>query len=158
MLRASTRRLRREESGQALVEFALVVPLLLVILLGIIEFGRAINYWIDTTHLANQAARFAAVDKNPGGGTLAQFIAGQGTTRELREGGTDSVQDGLSVELCFPSGTSKVGDPVRAVVSTKYKWLPFLDLPATTTTLRGSATMRIEVPPSAYAGSATCPA
>lgn len=157
--RRRRRRLRRDESGQALVEFAFVLPLLLVVLFGIVEFGRAINYWLDTTHLANQAARFAAVNKNPGGsGSFADYIAAQGTTRELREGGTDSVSGRLSVQLCFPSGTSKVGDPVRAIVKTEYSWLPFLGLEKLSSTLKGSATMRIEVPPTAYSGAATCPA
>ena len=41
------------EAGVALVEFALVLPLLLVILFGMLDFGKAFNYWIDTTHLAN---------------------------------------------------------------------------------------------------------
>ncbi|WP_372790827.1 TadE/TadG family type IV pilus assembly protein [Paraconexibacter sp.] len=151
--------MRRDESGAALVEMALVLPILLIVVFGILEFGRAINYWIDTTHLANQAARFAAVNKNPNGsGTLAAYIAAQGTTQELRNGGTQSVPNALTVTLCFPAGTSKVGDPVRAVVSTTYNWMPFLGLSATSSTLKGTATMRIEVPPTAYTGTTTCPA
>ena len=47
-----------DERGVALVEFALVLPLLLVLLLGMIDVGKAVNYWNDETHLANEAARF----------------------------------------------------------------------------------------------------
>ena len=43
--------LSREE-GTALVEFALVLPVLLLLLLGVLDFGKAYNYWIDTTHLS----------------------------------------------------------------------------------------------------------
>jgi Flp pilus assembly protein TadG len=53
------------ESGAVLVEFVLVLPLLLVLLFGMLDFGKAFNYWIDETHLANEGARFAAVNKNP---------------------------------------------------------------------------------------------
>ena len=77
----------------ALTEFALILPLLMVLFLGILDFGKAFNYWIDQTHLANEGARWAAVNKNPGGATLTlqQYIASKANTNELKSGGTDSV-------------------------------------------------------------------
>ena len=90
--RANRKRAIRGERGAALVEFTLVLPLLLLLLLGMLEFGRVFNYWIDETHLANVAARFAAVDRNPGpGGTLQESVQGQADTGELKNGGTASV-------------------------------------------------------------------
>ena len=82
----------RDESGTALVEFAFVLPLLLVLVLGIADFGRAFNYWIDSTHLANVAARYAAVNKNPGAPTPhAPAVHGApGATKELRDGSTQA--------------------------------------------------------------------
>jgi len=47
--------------GQSLVEFALVVPILLLMLVGIIEFGRAWNMSQSVTYAARQGARVAAV-------------------------------------------------------------------------------------------------
>lgn len=55
------------EKGQSMVEFALVVPLLLLLVLGIAEFGRA---WMTRNILvgaAREAARIAAVPDNVGG-------------------------------------------------------------------------------------------
>jgi Flp pilus assembly protein TadG len=52
------------EDGAALVEFALILPILVVLLFGMLEFGKAFNYWIDETHLANEGARWAVVDKD----------------------------------------------------------------------------------------------
>ena len=100
------------ESGVALTEFALVLPLLAVLLFGMIEFGRAINYWIDATHLANEAARWAVVNQNPGSAqtpaqTLQQYVQSQATTDELKNGGTGSVPTGLAVTICFPSGADR---------------------------------------------------
>jgi Flp pilus assembly protein TadG len=43
------------------VEFALIVPLLLLILLGIIEFGRAYNVQISLTHSARETVRNMAI-------------------------------------------------------------------------------------------------
>ena len=53
---ASLLRLIRNRRGNAVVEFALIFPLLLVILFGITEFGRA---WM-TMNVLNTAAREAA--------------------------------------------------------------------------------------------------
>ena len=53
--------LARDECGQALVEFAIVVPLFLILMFGIIDFGQALNYWNDETNMANVAARYAVV-------------------------------------------------------------------------------------------------
>jgi Flp pilus assembly protein TadG len=49
------------ERGQAAVEFALVLPFLLIMLVGIIEFGRAWNEHQVITEAARAAARKAAV-------------------------------------------------------------------------------------------------
>lgn len=150
----------RREDGVAMVEFALVLPILLLLMLGMLEFGRALNYWIDGNHLANVAARWAAVDRNPGSGsTIQESILSQANTSELREGGSTSVPDAAKVEICFPDGSADVGDPVKATVSVDYSWMPFLNLGAATTTLKSSATMRLEQPPSgtAYAADGECP-
>jgi hypothetical protein len=143
-----------QEDGAALVEFALVLPLLLVLLLGMLEFGKAFNYWIDATHLANQGARWAVVDRNPGSGTLQDYIQGQANTLELRDGGTPSIPAGDEAEVCisFPLGSSNVGDPVQVTVTATYHWLPFVGdrISSTAVTISGSATMRLEAPPSNY--------
>jgi Flp pilus assembly protein TadG len=136
----------------ALVEFALVLPLLLVLLLGMLDFGKAFNYWIDQTHLANEGARWAAVNKNPGSGTLQEYVRSQANTAELRDGGTASVPGPIEICISFPNGTSQVGDPVRVTASASYNWLPFLgdQVGITSTSISASATMRLEAVPSVY--------
>jgi TadE-like protein len=47
--------------GQALVEFALVAPLLILLLLSIIEFGRAVYYIQMLDNAAREGARYAIV-------------------------------------------------------------------------------------------------
>jgi len=54
----------RDTNGQAVVELAPVVPVL--ILLGILDFGRAFNYQNDETHLANEAVRYPKFALTPG--------------------------------------------------------------------------------------------
>ena len=55
------RRFGRRDDGQALVEFALLTPFLLVFLVGILEFSRAWNAHIVVTQAAREGARKAAV-------------------------------------------------------------------------------------------------
>ena len=51
----------KDEKGQNLVEFALVVPLLLLLVIGIAEFGRAWMTRNILTGAAREAVRVAAV-------------------------------------------------------------------------------------------------
>jgi Flp pilus assembly protein TadG len=155
-------KLLRSESGVAVTEFALVLPILAVLLFGMIEFGRAINYWIDATHLANETARWAVVNQNPGSAlspsqTLQQYVQSQATTNELRAGGTGSVPVGIAVTICFPSGAA-VGEPVRAQASVTYHWLPLISgrTGIGTTTITGRADMRLEALPTNYAANGPC--
>jgi Flp pilus assembly protein TadG len=58
-----TRRLR-EQRSQALIEFALVSPVLLLLLFGTIDIGRAIFYYDTLNHAAREGARVAARASN----------------------------------------------------------------------------------------------
>jgi len=48
--------------GQALVETALALPLILLVLLGIVDFGRAVYAYNTMSNAAREAARIAIVD------------------------------------------------------------------------------------------------
>jgi Flp pilus assembly protein TadG len=137
----------------ALVEFALILPVLALLFFGMLDFGKAFNYWIDETHLANEGARWAVVNKNPASsGSLQQYIRNQVTTNELRTGGTSSVPGPVQVCIDFPSGTSNVGDPVRVTLSATYRWLGVISARTsiTQTTITGASTMRLEARPTTY--------
>jgi Flp pilus assembly protein TadG len=57
-----SRRLRGDR-GAAAVEFALVVPLLVALVFGLIDFGRAYNEQITLTQLAREGARLVALNQ-----------------------------------------------------------------------------------------------
>jgi Flp pilus assembly protein TadG len=61
---------RKGRKGQSLVEFALVIPILLLLVIGIVEFGRAWMTRNILTGAAREAVRLAAVPA-PAGGTAA---------------------------------------------------------------------------------------
>jgi Flp pilus assembly protein TadG len=53
------------DRGTAAVEFALMVPVLLLILFGIIDFGRALNAQIELTGAAHEGVTLAAFGDAP---------------------------------------------------------------------------------------------
>ena len=61
--------LRKAQRGASVVEFALILPILFVILFGIIEFGWTFYQVLDTRHGAREAARLIAVDYEPTDGS-----------------------------------------------------------------------------------------
>src|SRR5437868_10432916 len=65
-MRGKIMRRLKGEKGQSFVEFTLVLPIALVLILGVVDLGRATSYWLDSSHLANDAARYAAVNSCPG--------------------------------------------------------------------------------------------
>ena len=51
----------RNEKGASAVEFALVLPIFIMLVFGIFQFGIAFNNWIAITHAAREGARLAVV-------------------------------------------------------------------------------------------------
>ena len=62
-------RSRRQERGQSLVEFSLLLPVLTMLLLGMLEFGTAFNHQLTLGYAVREGARIGA-DLVNGGGTL----------------------------------------------------------------------------------------
>ncbi|BCW46381.1 TadE/TadG family type IV pilus assembly protein [Arthrobacter sp. StoSoilB5] len=58
---------KKKERGAVAVEMAILLPLLLLILIGIMEFGRVLNVQVSLTQAAREGARYAAVHYQDGG-------------------------------------------------------------------------------------------
>ena len=138
--RAASRRLRKE-SGQAAVEFGLIVPFLCILVIVLVDFGKAMNYWLDLNHVAAEGARKAAVNTYPTAGEYQTWVRDRLETTELRTGGTNSIPTAATVSICLPDG-SDVGDPVTVKVAVGYRWLSFIS--STDWNISGTATMRLE--------------
>lgn len=54
------------ERGQSLVEFSLLLPVMLIIIFGIVDFGMGLRSYISLTNATREGARFAAVGNPPG--------------------------------------------------------------------------------------------
>jgi len=117
-----SRRSRRER-GQALVEFAFVVPIFLILVLGMVDFGWALRSWITVTNSAREAARIGAVGAS---------------CDDVKQRAVDTSADLLT--LTDVSVVNCQGDPgsdVEVTVSYEYSWLTPL-VPMVNTFLLGS--------------------
>ena len=137
----------RDESGQALVEFALILLPFLTIVIGIIYGGIGLNYWLDMQRIANQGARWAAVNNwppdcpvnastCPSPNTLQESLERMALSRGLK--GT------VNAEVCYPTGNENVGDSVRVRLTAPYT---FFFIESVQVQLVGEATMRLEQEP-----------
>ena len=122
-------KLIKNESGASAVEFAIILPVLVMLVFGIVEFGVAYNNYLAITHAAREGARIAAVDlNNP---SLESMII---------ERAYPVIPDSISVNT--PEGT-EIGDPVVVTVTYGISiTIPFVgswDIP-----LNSRATMRLE--------------
>jgi hypothetical protein len=167
MGRGILRRLRAEK-GQSFVEFTLVLPIALVLILGVVDLGRATSYWLDSSHLANEGARAAAVQScppapppTPGCVTpsdpsgLPQALWLQGEAPQLRDNLTVCIWDlhpAIDPVTLLPdplAGQPRAdGDPwvkddeIRVTVASTFKFIPFLNLADRRVT--GRSSMRLE--------------
>ena len=151
-------RLRRRESGQAVVEFAMLLPFLCALVLLLIDFGKAMAYWINATQVANEGARYASV--NAPGPTIQSYVTGA-LFPELKNGSPNLGPNApAAVSVCLPDGTDP-GDRVTVKVASSYRVtiLPFVGGSFTLANIpiRTSATMRMERQATAFTPSGTCP-
>ena len=125
-----------EEDGAAAVEFALLLPLLVVLLFGFIQFGTAFNTKIQATNAAREGARMAVVGidnwTDVGGGIAfweaVRQDAGLGDIDNCVLNTDDVVGGILTVTFDYPL------DLV----------IPFMPNPPSWQTGKAQATMRIE--------------
>ncbi len=61
-------------AGQSLVEFALVLPVLMLMMLGILDLGRAVYAYSTISNSAREAARLAIVDQTQGVNCAIQTV------------------------------------------------------------------------------------
>lgn len=127
----------------------MVVPLVCLVIIAILHFGKVMNYWLDLNQVASESARKVAVITFDTYGEYDTFARSRLETSELRTGGTTSIPAAATLAICMPEGTD-VGDPVKVQVAVGYS-LPFIGV---TKTLYGTATMRLEqeAPPGVAGG------
>jgi hypothetical protein len=138
---------------------------LLLVFLGIVDFGRAVNYWNSETSLANTAARIVSVGTLPTSGPCANkgTISAYMSCALLNSYGIKTVSSGNGLQTsgmtyCVSVPSDTVGQPVTVKVTGSYRWLPIFKFKFGTASISGSATMPLEntVSSSMYTQTTTC--
>ena len=128
---------KRSEHGGAVYEFAMLLPLISILFLGIIDFSRAMLAYNALTHASEAAARFASVRSRT---SLSPATTGTITTRVL-QAGTGLESDKIEVTATWSPGNIR-GGVVRVQIDYPFEPMtPFV--PWETINLTGSATARI---------------
>jgi Flp pilus assembly protein TadG len=133
--------LRRRQEGQAMVEFALVLPLLLVIVLGIIHFGVVMNNYVTLTDAVRAGARQAAVSR-----TLPNPTQATEDRVKQSAAGLDSSKLEITVTPYNPSdGTNTWVQGGDVTVEAKYPFaVKLLDWVVMSGKLKSTTTERVE--------------
>jgi len=94
---------RRRSRGQGLVEFALVFPILMLLLIAVFDLGRLVFAYNDITNAARSGARVAIIDQTAGVAQTATI--NQATSLGLKP--ADVTIDYLKSDLSSPCSSPK---------------------------------------------------
>ena len=123
-------RRRRGDEGQAAVELALVLPLVVALLLAVVQVGLIVRDQVLIVHAAREAAREAAVDPDP---AAARRVAVDGT--------------GLRASRVRVTVTGRGAPGSRVRVEVRYRAatdVPLVGAALGEVTVTGAVTMRVE--------------
>ena len=154
----STSRFQRHDPGQSLVEFALIAPLLVAVIFGIVELAILFNCYISVTNTAREAARAGSIYQE----TTAIVTSSDATAADTRRKQyiTQIITDTISpvidpvtdvtVTVSYNPATAdtqnlyRAGDAVAVQLAYTHQ-LFFGLLGPKTITLNATSSMRIEL-------------
>ncbi len=116
----------RREGGQATVEFAFLLPLIVLAALAVIQVGLVVRDQMGVVHAAREAARAASVDRDPGAAARAAHRTLPGATVDV--GDRPGIGDEITVTVKYHDVTD----------------LPLVGVLFPDPDLHASATMRVE--------------
>lgn len=108
----------RGDEGATLVEFAILAPLLFLIIFAIIEFGWAFGQHLDVRHGAREASRLAAVNYGVDAGYVGAVQTnqiGQAACDRMDLDGVTTIQ--ITLDDTDGSGAVEVGEYVEITVT-----------------------------------------
>lgn len=125
----------KNNRGQSMVEFAIVLPILLLILLGIMEFGILFSNQLILESASREGTRYAVLGATDG--EVITYI----------EDLTSNLDDSrLSINISPSQGARSKGNPLTVTLTYQYQFLYALfgDRFGNIIELKADATMRIE--------------
>lgn len=128
----------RRERGQSLVEFALIAPLLIILMLGTIDFGRVYFAYVSVTNAARNGAHYASSSSDAAQDVDGIRNAAVADTTELLD--TSPTNPGVSVA----TGTDSQGR-LYADVTVSYAYTTIFPWPGLPDSMNVERTVRARV-------------
>ena len=141
----------RGERGQSLIEFALVLPVLVILLVGVFDLGRAVMLSETLNNAVREGARHAIVNgttsSSPlGPATLTTPPAADNTATTVVRRHTIGINSTVTIVMSWPDGNANKGSEVQIIATTPFT--PILSQVFTgggiAVTLRSGTTMVIQ--------------
>jgi Flp pilus assembly protein TadG len=128
-------RVLKNQKGQALVEFAVILPLLLLLIMGIIEFGMMLNSYLTVRNVSREGARAGIV-----GSTNAEI------ENTIISTSPNLEESKLTINITPAEGSRKSGDTLTVQLNYKYELIvPIISsLLGNEIDLKAQTSMRIE--------------
>jgi PKD repeat protein len=129
VLRRRTPRTR----GQSLVEFALILPVFLLFLLGAVDFGRAFYTYIEVTNGAREGTAYAAANPTDTSGIQGKVlqetsIQGQGGEGAVTVSTSCTTSGGTTINCADAPGGAGIGNVVTVRVTRPFSFItPFMN-------------------------------
>jgi Flp pilus assembly protein TadG len=117
------KRARDGERGAVAVEFAMVIPLLLLLLLGVIDFGRAMYVKNSLVYAASQGARVAAIHSSNWSAVANQAVTDLNIPRLAGTTGSESATVTSTAACPADAAASADTATVSVTVSIPFHWI-----------------------------------
>lgn len=108
------------ERGQSITEFAVLAPVLILLLVAALDIGRAYNAYVSLTNAAREGASYGALNDPQGATYLADV-----KNHAVAEAGSITISPGNVTVACTPSpcSTAHNGDQIRVTISYNFQFV-----------------------------------
>ena len=134
---------RRREAGQSLVEFALIAPLLMLLVLATIDGARAVFAYNTIANAAREGARYGIVHGATSSTPVGPGVNETELVTHVEQFTRSFPAPDIAVTPTWPQGSNSDGSPVAVQVTYQYRPLFGGLIGIGPMTLRASSTMVI---------------
>lgn len=106
----------RDETGQSVAEFAIVLPILLLIVCAIIDFGWVFYNQLSLQNCVREGARYGAVN-------AANTECISMTSTKINQVAVDSIKESMTVSITFTSPQTPCDGDIVVTVKSKIRIL-----------------------------------
>jgi Flp pilus assembly protein TadG len=134
-------RRHKNQDGQAVVEFVVILPVLLLVLMAIYQFGQVFVNYMDVTSAAREGARKAATSRSAGPCATVDGLA----ISAAKGAASDLNQTNLAVTVGRTCTSNAYAQGSDVVVTATYPYsISIMGMVVTSGTLTSATTMRVE--------------